>query len=168
MKINHCTYLRGLTHDNDARLAIVARTVQLWQEFVLSRAQILTWRVELLPDPQKFTASTAGIPKLTQVPPRIDRIRPVDRSPYRSELIVFPSLTLKARVVPVFLFLLYMLTSVRLCRYSTWRKSGAPNPFLPRAWKLALADHQSDLRLGQPRPKSAREISRFYSPSALT
>lgn len=37
------------------------------------------------------------------------------------------------RTLPFVLFALFVVTSVRLCRYSSWVASGAPNPFLPRA-----------------------------------
>ncbi|NNE89044.1 MAG: hypothetical protein HKN27_13295 [Silicimonas sp.] len=42
------------------------------------------------------------------------------------------------RVIPLFLFALYLITTVRLRRYSNWRKDGAPNPFLPRRIKIML------------------------------
>lgn len=39
------------------------------------------------------------------------------------------------------LFVLYLITAVRLCRYSRWRNEGAPNPFLPRRIKAMLRAH---------------------------
>ena len=36
------------------------------------------------------------------------------------------------RTLPFLLFAFFVVTSVRLCRYSTWVERGAPNPFLPR------------------------------------
>jgi hypothetical protein len=43
------------------------------------------------------------------------------------------------RVIPFCLFALYMLTAVRICRYSSWVAAGAPNPFLPRTLKVATS-----------------------------
>lgn len=43
------------------------------------------------------------------------------------------------RLIPFTLFALYLLTAVRICRYSSWVEAGAPNPFLPRGLKLAAA-----------------------------
>ena len=46
------------------------------------------------------------------------------------------------RVLSFGLFALYLITAVRLCRYSTWRRAGSPNPFLPPAVKVALAAYE--------------------------
>lgn len=43
------------------------------------------------------------------------------------------------RLIPFMLFALYLFTSVRICRYSSWVEAGAPNPFLPRSLKKAVA-----------------------------
>lgn len=43
------------------------------------------------------------------------------------------------RLIPFALFALYLLTSVRICRYRSWIEAGAPNPFLPRSLKVAVA-----------------------------
>ncbi|MBT8424249.1 MAG: hypothetical protein HKN98_00615 [Silicimonas sp.] len=48
------------------------------------------------------------------------------------------------RAVPLMLFALYLLTAVRICRYSSWVAAGEPNPFLPRG--LALAITRFDMR----------------------
>lgn len=50
------------------------------------------------------------------------------------------------RILPFLMFSLYLLTAVRVCRYSTWRDAGEPNPFLPRALATALADAQPRMR----------------------
>ena len=42
------------------------------------------------------------------------------------------------RALPLVLFVLYLITAFRLCRYSSWMRSGAPNPFLPRKIKVML------------------------------
>lgn len=61
-------------------------------------------------------------------------------------MIWFLTLPLAERVLPFLLFMLYMITAVRLCRYSSWMQSGAPNPFLPRRLKAVLK--QRDRRIG--------------------
>lgn len=43
------------------------------------------------------------------------------------------------RLIPLALFALYLLTAVRICRYSSWVEAGAPNPFLPRSLKPVVA-----------------------------
>lgn len=57
-----------------------------------------------------------------------------------------PLAVLPDRAVPWYLFVLYMLTSVKLCRYGAWRAAGAPNPFLSREMKKRVARHERDLR----------------------
>lgn len=52
------------------------------------------------------------------------------------------------RTMPVFLFAMYLLTSVRVTRYATWLAEGAPNPFLPRGLKIAVAAYERRLRRG--------------------
>ena len=42
------------------------------------------------------------------------------------------------RLIPFLLFALYLLTAVRICRYSSWVRAGTPNPFLPRRLQLVL------------------------------
>lgn len=42
------------------------------------------------------------------------------------------------RLIPFLLFALYLLTAVRVCRYSSWVRAGAPNPFLPRNLETIL------------------------------
>lgn len=42
------------------------------------------------------------------------------------------------RTLTVFLYALYMITSLRLLGFSSWCESGAPNPFLPRRVKYRL------------------------------
>jgi hypothetical protein len=44
------------------------------------------------------------------------------------------------RLIPFLLFALYLLTAVRVCRYSSWVRAGAPNPFLPRSLEMILID----------------------------
>ena len=46
------------------------------------------------------------------------------------------------RLIPFLLFALYLLTAVRVCRYSSWVAAGAPNPFLPRTLKLAVTRNE--------------------------
>jgi hypothetical protein len=48
--------------------------------------------------------------------------------------------------MPLILFALYLLTSVQVCSYTAWRRSGAPNPFLPRRIKLAVSRFETNLR----------------------
>ena len=36
------------------------------------------------------------------------------------------------------LFTLYLITAVKVCRYSSWMQAGAPNPFLPRRLQALL------------------------------
>lgn len=43
------------------------------------------------------------------------------------------------RLTPFMLFALYLLTAVRICRYSSWVDAGAPNPFLPRSLQAVAA-----------------------------
>ncbi|MEO9826172.1 MAG: hypothetical protein ABJF50_17360 [Paracoccaceae bacterium] len=50
----------------------------------------------------------------------------------------FMTLPLVEQALTVLLFVLYLVTAVRLCRYSSWRARGAPNPFLPRRAKMML------------------------------
>lgn len=57
-----------------------------------------------------------------------------------------PLTVLPERAVPFYLFVLYMLTSLKVCRYSAWRAAGAPNPFLPRGLKTVAARYERDLR----------------------
>ena len=45
------------------------------------------------------------------------------------------------RVIPFVLFALYLVTSVRICRYSSWVRAGAPNPFLPRRVRKGVSHH---------------------------
>ena len=51
------------------------------------------------------------------------------------------------RIMPLMLFALYLITSVRLCRYAHWRSEGAPNPFLPRRLQPVLRPHELRVRL---------------------
>lgn len=46
------------------------------------------------------------------------------------------------RLIPFMLFALYLLTAVRLCRYSSWIDAGAPNPFLPRRIQIAVTQSE--------------------------
>lgn len=48
------------------------------------------------------------------------------------------------RVIPIVLFTLYLVTSVRICRYSSWVRAGAPNPFLPR--RISKSVSHRDIR----------------------
>ena len=48
------------------------------------------------------------------------------------------------RLIPFMLFALYLITAVRLCRYSSWMAAGAPNPFLPRQIKAAVSRSEID------------------------
>lgn len=50
----------------------------------------------------------------------------------------FKTLPLAERALMILLFVLYLITAFRLCRYSSWRANGAPNPFLPRRAKAML------------------------------
>jgi hypothetical protein len=43
------------------------------------------------------------------------------------------------RLTPFMLFALYLLTAVRICRYSSWIDASAPNPFLPRSLQVVAA-----------------------------
>jgi len=58
-----------------------------------------------------------------------------------------PLALLPERAVPLYLFVLYLVTSVRICRYSAWCAAGAPNPFLPRRLRSVVDRHQRNLRL---------------------
>ena len=49
------------------------------------------------------------------------------------------------RVLPLMLFSLYLMTAFRICRYSSWKHAGSPNPFLPRRLKIAVA--RAELRM---------------------
>lgn len=51
------------------------------------------------------------------------------------------------RATPLLLFALYIITSVRVCRYAQWQAQGAPNPFLPRRLKPLVRDVELRLRL---------------------
>lgn len=51
------------------------------------------------------------------------------------------------RALPFLLFALYLITSVKICRYTAWRAKGAPNPFLPRGLKSAVRDFERRARL---------------------
>ena len=42
------------------------------------------------------------------------------------------------KVILFGLFTMYLLTSVQICRYSSWINAGAPNPFLPRRARQAV------------------------------
>lgn len=44
------------------------------------------------------------------------------------------------RMIPFMMFALYLLTAVRICRYSSWIQAGEPNPFLPRSLKMVLVE----------------------------
>lgn len=44
------------------------------------------------------------------------------------------------RLIPFVLFALYLLTAVRVCRYSSWVRAGEPNPFLPSGLKTVLVE----------------------------
>lgn len=46
------------------------------------------------------------------------------------------------RMVPFLLFALYLITAVRICRYSSWIREGAPNPFLPRHLSQAVSKRE--------------------------
>ena len=51
------------------------------------------------------------------------------------------------RAMPFFLFSLYLITSVQICRYANWRAAGAPNPFLPRKLQPVVRNFENRLRL---------------------
>ncbi|MEM8804077.1 MAG: hypothetical protein AAGF55_16245 [Pseudomonadota bacterium] len=51
------------------------------------------------------------------------------------------------RATPLLLFALYVITSVRVCRYAQWHAQGAPNPFMPRRLKPLVRDVELRLRL---------------------
>ena len=53
---------------------------------------------------------------------------------------------LAERALPLILFALYMVTAIRVCRYSAWCDAGAPNPFLPRSLRPVVLRVQRDLR----------------------
>lgn len=57
-----------------------------------------------------------------------------------------PLALLPKRAVPMYLFVLYLVTSVSICRYSAWCAAGAPNPFLPRSLRPFVDRYQRDLR----------------------
>ena len=48
------------------------------------------------------------------------------------------TILLSERAVTLFLFALYLITPVQTCRFSSWQRAGAPNPFLPRRLEAAL------------------------------
>lgn len=50
------------------------------------------------------------------------------------------------RAMPVMLFAMYLVTAFRICRYSSWRAAGAPNPFLPRRVGIAVAKYERRMR----------------------
>ncbi len=45
-----------------------------------------------------------------------------------TQILTFPGLE---RALTLVMFALYMITSIKLCRYSSWVAAGEPNPFLP-------------------------------------
>ena len=50
------------------------------------------------------------------------------------------------RLIPLLIFALYLLTAVRICRYSSWVQAGEPNPFLPRGLKMVLVEADTRVR----------------------
>ena len=50
------------------------------------------------------------------------------------------------RLIPLLMFALYLLTAVRICRYSSWVQAGEPNPFLPRGLKMVLVEVDTRVR----------------------
>lgn len=50
------------------------------------------------------------------------------------------------RLIPLLMFALYLLTAVRICRYSSWVQAGEPNPFLPRGLKMVLVEADTRVR----------------------
>lgn len=54
----------------------------------------------------------------------------------------FQSILAVERVLPLLLFALYLITAVRVCRYSSWLDAGAPNPFLPAPLKVAARNFE--------------------------
>ncbi|NNE80384.1 MAG: hypothetical protein HKN18_08945 [Silicimonas sp.] len=59
----------------------------------------------------------------------------------------FQTILMGERAITLLLFALYLITAVRLCRYSSWVSEGTPNPFLPRVLKNALIDQGYRQRL---------------------
>jgi hypothetical protein len=59
---------------------------------------------------------------------------------------LIPTILAFERTMPLFLFALYLLTAFRVTRYGTWLAAGAPNPFLPRKLKVAVAGYEKRLR----------------------
>lgn len=50
------------------------------------------------------------------------------------------------RLIPFLMFALYLLTAVRICRYSSWVEAGEPNPFLPRSLQMVLVEAETRAR----------------------
>ncbi len=50
------------------------------------------------------------------------------------------------KTITFLFFALYLITAVRICRYSSWIDAGAPNPFLPKSVKQWLEPQESRLR----------------------
>ncbi len=50
------------------------------------------------------------------------------------------------RGLPVLLYILHMLTSLRACRYRQWKANGAPTPFLPKWLKDIVQRVERDKR----------------------
>ena len=61
---------------------------------------------------------------------------------------IFQLLPWAERLLPLMLFSLYLMTAFRICRYSSWKDAGSPNPFLPRRLKVAVA--RAELRMRFP------------------
>ena len=59
---------------------------------------------------------------------------------------VFSFADVLERLTPFLLFAIYVVTSVRICRYGHWYAQGAPNPFLPRRLKPFVRDVELRLR----------------------
>ena len=57
----------------------------------------------------------------------------------------FQTILLGERAIKIMLFALYVITAVRICRYSRWINEGAPNPFLPKSLQARLVDAEPRL-----------------------
>ncbi len=57
------------------------------------------------------------------------------------------AIMLAERGMPLLLFVLYMVTACRICRFAHWQEAGAPNPFLPRRLKHAIRSYENRYRV---------------------
>lgn len=58
----------------------------------------------------------------------------------------FQTVVSDERALPFLFFALYMITSLKVCRYSTWTEAGSPNPFLPARLKRVFHGYETRRR----------------------